>query len=335
MLRVYHLLDDFGMGGVTNGLRVFEDPLIAQLVNSMVMPFDPRWRMAPQLPEADVIITHFPPAWSNLLFFRTLRQRNPHAHVVHVEHTYTHAYEKRRVPRKARFRTLLRLALSERSVDEVVCVSRAQARWLRQAADIDAARCRTIYPWSCKEALLRLAPVAPEYGQVLRLGCYGRLAPVKNFGPLIEACKRFRPGEIELLVGGYGEQEEELRRLAGDAANIRFHGEVKNLSGFLAQCDAIVMPSLWEAYGQVATEARLAGRPILVADIDGLPEQVGGAGLCLRLDTADAIEAAIRRFRLMPLDQMGLNGRATARMIGNQVRFAWRDLFTRVSLNRA
>ncbi|WP_054530695.1 glycosyltransferase family 4 protein [Erythrobacter sp. SG61-1L] len=335
MLRVFHLLDDFGMGGVTNGLRVFDDPVIAELVNSMVLPIDPRWRLAPHLPDADVIVTHFPPAWNNLPFFRTLRLRNPHAHLVHVEHTYTAAYERRRVPRKARFRAMLRLALSARAVDEIVCVSRAQARWLRQAAGLDTTRCRTIYPWSCKDELLKIDPVAPRRGQPLRLGCYGRLATVKNFGPLIEACKRFCPGEIELLVGGYGTQEDELRVIAGDAANIRFHGEVKDLAGFMAQCDAIVMPSLWEAYGQVATEARLAARPILVADIDGLPEQVGGAGLCVRLDTADAIEAAIRRFRMMPLTQMALSGRAAARMIGNQVRFAWRDLFTRVSLSRA
>lgn len=335
MLRVYHLLDDFGMGGVTAGLRIFEDPAIAQLVNSMVMPFDPRWCVAPRLLEADVIITHFPPAWNNLLFFRTLRLRNPHAYIVHIEHTYTRAYEKRCVPAKGRFRTLLRLALSARSIDEIICVSRAQARWLRHAAGLDAARCRTIYPWSRKEALLRLDPAAPKQGEALRLGCYGRLATVKNFGSLIEACKRFAPGEVELLVGGYGEQEEELRQIAGDAANIRFFGEVKNLSGFLTQCDAIVMPSLWEAYGQVATEARLAARPILVADIDGLPEQVGSAGLCVSLDTADEVETAIRRFRMMPLDQMALNGRAAARSIGDQVRFAWRALFTRVSLSRA
>lgn len=335
MLRVYHLLENGCSEDVMSSLRVFEDPLVAQLVNSMVMPCDTRWRMAPQLPEADVIITHFSPAWSNLLFFRMLRVRNPGAHLVHVEHAYTHSYEKRRVPRKERFRALLRLALSDRAVDEIVCVSRAQSRWLRQAAELDAARCRTIYPWACKEALLRLAPAAPKQGNPLRLGCYGRLSTVKNFGPLIEACKRFRPYEIELLVGGSGGQEGELRQIAGNAPNIRFYGEVRNLSGYLAECDAIVVPSLWEAFGQIATEARLAGRPILVADVDGLPEQVGGAGLCVRLDTADAIEAAIHRFRLMPLDEMGGCGRATARMIGNQVRFAWRELFTRVSLSRA
>jgi glycosyltransferase involved in cell wall biosynthesis len=67
---------------------------------------------------------------------------------------------------------------------------------------------------------------------------------------------------------------------------------VEDVAGFLAGVDVVAVPSRWEAYGMVANEAREAGRPVLVAPVDGLPEQVqGGGGLVV--DFAD--HGALRR----------------------------------------
>jgi glycosyltransferase involved in cell wall biosynthesis len=61
---------------------------------------------------------------------------------------------------------------------------------------------------------------------------------------------------------------------------------VEDVAGFLAGVDVVAVPSRWEAYGMVANEAREAGRPVLVAPVDGLPEQVmGGGGLVVDLPT--------------------------------------------------
>ena len=61
-----------------------------------------------------------------------------------------------------------------------------------------------------------------------------------------------------------------------------------------AACDAVIIPSRYEAFGLVATEARMAARPVIVADIDGLPEQVGAGGCIAPLGTAAEIARAIR-----------------------------------------
>ena len=38
------------------------------------------------------------------------------------------------------------------------------------------------------------------------------------------------------------------------------------------------MPSRWEPFGLSCLEAQAAGRPVLVSDVDGLPEQVAAGG---------------------------------------------------------
>ena len=64
----------------------------------------------------------------------------------------------------------------------------------------------------------------------------------------------------------------------------------------------MIVPSRHEAFGLVATEARMAARPILVADVDGLPEQVGEAGLARPMGTPDEIAAAILELAKLPCD---------------------------------
>ena len=44
---------------------------------------------------------------------------------------------------------------------------------------------------------------------------------------------------------------------------------------FLSGVDLVAIPSRWEAFGLVGTEARAAGRPLIAADVDGLRDQAG------------------------------------------------------------
>ncbi|RKF18300.1 glycosyltransferase [Altericroceibacterium spongiae] len=332
MIRAIHLLDDFSMGGVTRGMMLHHRPELAELAHSDIVPVSPRSAVAPRF-DAELILTHFPPSWSNFAFLFSLRMRNPKARLVHVEHTYTRSFEKHRVPSPCRFHKMLRWTLA--LFDEVICVSRAQAEWLQAVAAITPSKMHVIYPWSSRPALLDV-PVLPrrQADKPLRFAAYGRFATPKNFIALIEAVKRFPAGKVELHLGGSGPDENAMRKAAQEAGHIHFHGLIDDVPAFLAPCDAVIVPSQWEAFGQVAEEARLAGRPILVADVDGLPEQINPfcpAGFAAPMDTADEIETAIRGFMRLPLAEMGQHGRITARTIEAEVIAGWSGVYQRAT----
>ena len=107
MIRTIHLLDDFAMGGVTRALTMFTQPAIASIASAQIMPMGRDPRDAAPL-RADVIICHVPPCWSRLPYLAMLRLHNPKARMIHVEHSYTKAFEEHRVSAPRRFR-LLRL----------------------------------------------------------------------------------------------------------------------------------------------------------------------------------------------------------------------------------
>ncbi len=312
MIRVLHLIDDAGLGGITRLLQAQEGRLGAD-IRAETLVVDPRRVLAPSLPEADVVVVHFTLAWRKLPFLLALRARCGRRPLVLVEHSYTAAYEHRCVPRPGRFRAMLRLGAA--LFDHVVAVSHGQAAWLRAAGIVPAGKLRVIEPTSDLSAVAAVPPLAPAAGP-LRLGCYGRYAPQKGLPALIEAMRLLPPGLATLQLAGYGPEEAALRAAAADLPGVEIGGVVRP-EAFLAEVDAIVMPSLWEAYGLVCAEARAAGRPVLVADLDGLSEQVPAA---LRIPATDPVTIAerIRWLAQQDLPALGETLRITAR--GSELR---------------
>jgi glycosyltransferase involved in cell wall biosynthesis len=148
-------------------------------------------------------------------------------------------------------------------------------------------------------------------------GPMAALHAAKGFDRLIEAFKQLRADDnLELLLGGFGPEEAALKAQAADCPRIRFAGKISDIPAYLAQCDVIAVPSRYEAYGQVANEAREAGRPILVSTAGGLPEQVGAAGLVVDCDEPDALLAALQCLPVMPLAHMAREGRAATAECG-------------------
>ena len=329
--RLVNLLDDFAFGGVSRGLGIFDSAPVRAEVDPSVQAVNPRSVLAPRL-DADVIVLHFPPNWRRLAFLATLRLRNPRAHVVHIEHSYTRAWESLKVRHPARFRAML--AIATRLVDQVVCVSHGQADWLAEAARLDRARIEVISPYAENPGLDALPLPVFALRPVLRVGAFGRFSEQKGFGRLITA---FRDGLMpgcELIIGGFGPDEDDLRRLAGDTPGIRFVGRVECVADFLRDCDVVAVPSVFEAYGQVANEAREAGRPILVAPVDGLPEQVGEAGLVVDFDDPHAIAAAFAGLDSPRLTAMSIAARKSTREAGLGRQRQWARLLSRLTGQR-
>lgn len=325
-IRLVNLLDDFGLGGVQKGLSIFESPAIKAVADCSTCAIAPDAIIAPAL-DADIIVTHFPPNWQRLAFLVSLRLRNPKARLIHVEHSYTGEWEAAYVPHKARFRLMLTLAFSR--VDHVVAVSQGQAQWLAEAARLAPDRLTVIHPYSVQGGLALVPDVErPSIGP-LNIGAYGRFHDQKGFDTLIRAFRLIGPhAGIELLLGGFGPDDAMLRSLAGDAPHIRFFGRIDDVASFLGRCQAIAVPSRFEAFGQVANEAREAGRPILVSPVGGLPEQVGEAGVIADCATPESLAAAIRHFCTLNLARMGQAGRDATRGCGAVRASQWAELIT-------
>lgn len=329
MIRVAHLLDDFGMGGVTRALTLFEEPALTRLATSAVVPVKPEALIAPRV-AADLIVDHMALSWKRLAFLTSLRARNPRSRIVHVEHSYTRSFEHENIQAVGRFRAMLKIAAS--LVDEIVCVSNAQRDWLAQTVGISSTKLTVIYPWTDRSELFEVPEPQPACGRPVRLLAYGRFAPVKNFAALIEAMSAIPETTAQLTIFGDGSDRASLEAMAAALPNVTVLGPCHSPAAHLAICDAVVIPSRCESFGLVATEARMAARPILVADVDGLPEQVGSAGLSAIMSAAEEIETGIQAFSKLDLVRLGANGRNEVRGQSEKIISRWVSLIKRSAL---
>jgi glycosyltransferase involved in cell wall biosynthesis len=288
MTHVLHLIDDPKLGGINRTLDMHASGLGKGFTVERRL-VDPRGLSVDGL-VADVVVVHFTLAWRKLPFLARLRMALRGRRLIIAEHSYTAAFEARCVRHPGRFRLMLRLGFAR--ADAVVAVSEGQAAWLREAGLVRPERLRVITPISDMAAFATVPPVEP-HGGPLRLGCYGRYVPQKGLFLLLEAMRALPPGCATLSLAGYGEEEAALREAAADLPNVAIGPALSHPENFLAEMDAVVMPSLWEAYGQVCAEARAAGRPVLVSDLDGLSEQVPPA-LLIAGPTPGAIAERIR-----------------------------------------
>ncbi len=329
-VRLVNLIDDLALGGVTRALAVFDSAAVARVAQCRTWAVPPGGIAAPRL-EADIAVIHFTMNWRRIAFLAWLRLRNPRTRIVIVEHSYTRAFEALLVPQPARFRLMLRLAA--RMVQRVVSVSHGQATWLEQAVGLPRRQITVIHPHIANPGLGALP--APPGEQPLTMGAYGRFCRQKGFDDLVRAMVAGALGDVRLVLGGFGEDEAKLRAIAGDDPRITFSGRVDDVAAFLGPCDVVAVPSRWEAYGMVANEAREAGRPIVVAPVDGLPEQAGPvddpAGLVVDFTDHTALRAAIAGLDRTRLAAMGQAGRRATADCGRRRADQWADLIAGLS----
>ena len=291
MLSIANLIDHSAVGGVTRMIADQTTSSVGRLAMTQleVRPRDP---LAPRVME-DVAVIHFSASWSKLPFLALLRAQRGNRPIVLVEHTYTASFERECVPNARRFRAMLRLAY--RLADRIVSVSKGQAAWLLDAGVVPAAKLAIIEP-SVDCATMEALPL-PQWdgGRPLRLAAYGRYATQKGLDTMLDAIALLPKGSATMTMGGYGPDAEKLASRAAALENVIVGGPVNDVAAFLRASDAVVIPSRWEAYGLVGLEARSAGRPIIVVDVDGLPEQAGaGAGLVVPPNAPMALANAIK-----------------------------------------
>lgn len=157
----------------------------------------------------------------------------------------------------------------------------------------------------------------------------GRLVWEKGVDTLLYALRQLvavRP-KVKLIVAGRGPIQEELESLArqlGLTGHVHFVGHVDaQLRDLLyGVSDVAAFPSRYEPFGIVALEAMAAGVPVIVGDVGGLKEIVGGDDVGLRVPPGNA--GALSTALLNLLDDRG-RAQAMARRAREKVErvFTW------------
>lgn len=149
----------------------------------------------------------------------------------------------------------------------------------------------------------------------------------KGFGPLLRALASLQDSRVRLLAVGRlnaRAYEAEIARL-GMAGHVRFAGPSADVASFYAAADVFALPTQYEAWGLVITEAMACGLPVLTSRLAGaaVAVQEGVSGSLLD-DPSDVGEIAAK---IRPL----LDGRhAPADDIADSVaEYAWPQILRR------
>ncbi len=144
----------------------------------------------------------------------------------------------------------------------------------------------------------------------------GRLSPQKGFDLLLEACAllKSRGARFRIYIAGEGSAREDYERFIAEnglECHVELIGEIRNVRGFFAESDAVIIPSRNEGVPNALFEARSVRKPVLASDAAGIPEVVshGTDGVLFGLhpeEIADAMMNAINgKYDLKAIGEAG------------------------------
>lgn len=219
-----------------------------------------------------------------------------------------------------------------RWMDEVVCVSEAQATRVRRAG-VRAERIRVIYnaidPTRFHEPDARYRAKLLRYFRQPRthiIGAAGRLSPEKGFGVLVSAAERVlrEQPSVGFVLFGEGPERASLQKqinAAGLGHCFILAGFRADLDRFVPHFDLLALPSYTEGMPNVVLEAFAAGVPAVATAVGGTPEivQDGVSGylvpagdaetmaerICQALDNAEELPDMGRRGRMYVQEKFG------------------------------
>ena len=144
---------------------------------------------------------------------------------------------------------------------------------------------------------------------------FGRLVPEKGVATLVRAAAKAR---VRLRIIGTGPEEAALRALAGElGGDVEFTGYLSGdaLRAAMNSARAVVIPSEWYENAPISVmEASALARPVIGADIGGIPELIRAeeTGFVFQSANADSLAAVLERVQRLPaagLRRIGQAGR--------------------------
>ncbi|MHA1232670.1 MAG: glycosyltransferase family 4 protein [Candidatus Helarchaeota archaeon] len=140
---------------------------------------------------------------------------------------------------------------------------------------------------------------------VILFGFLGRFMPQKGFLYLVDAVQELVQNKknfnnfkiIAVNDGDYIREYKAIIKMKRLMDYFIFYGFVPEVNNIIIQLDAIIMPSLWEAFSLLPVEALLLGCPVLASDCIGLREVVADTpALIFKHKDAHALAEAIIKF---------------------------------------
>ena len=173
-------------------------------------------------------------------------------------------------------------------------------------------------------------------GNPIQIAYVGRLVPEKGLPVLLEAAKLLVEANIpfQLTFIGNGPQRELLERMTDSLALrqcVTFKGDLRGapFAEALRAIHLVVMPSMWEeTAGLAAIEHMMRGGVVVAADVGGLGEVVGDAGLKFAMGDSGALADCIRRAYENPslAASLGAVARTRALLLFNRDRMIQDDV---------
>ncbi|TVR33314.1 MAG: glycosyltransferase [Spirochaetaceae bacterium] len=165
-------------------------------------------------------------------------------------------------------------------------------------------------------------------GRPLRLLCVANLIERKGLAYLLQALEDLRELQWQLTIVGSAELEPQTaERLQRDARRRGLEGRVRfagpqsadALQRLYSEAELFVLPSLWEGYGMVLTEAAAHALPIVTTNGGAIPDTVAGlAAVVVTAADAPALTAALRPLLSDAAQLSALRERAQGAVAGLQ-----------------
>ena len=133
-----------------------------------------------------------------------------------------------------------------------------------------------LFPFCYTTGIPSEAKLSPSSNH-FRILFVGQFVRRKQINLLLRAFALAQPLGARLCLLGKGSEEGRLRRLAvklGIASSVDWLGMVANqdISGVMASCDLLVLPSYHDGWGAVVNEALMVGTPAICSDVCGAVE---------------------------------------------------------------
>ncbi len=164
-----------------------------------------------------------------------------------------------------------------------------------------------IYPFSYFLSPFDQPETPTQQNSTHRLLYVGKLIELKRVDLLIEAFGVLNLPDVTLSLVGAGPLEQKLRALAGKQPNagaIEWLDTLKNdaVQRIIAASDCLVLPSEYDGWGAVVTEALLAGTPAICSSACGAAVAVdcAPAGSVFTSGNASLLTAKLRAQLTMP-----------------------------------
>ncbi|AFY59910.1 glycosyltransferase family 4 protein [Synechococcus sp. PCC 6312] len=305
--KVLHIVTDLNLGGINTLIQNWQQSSLSTEFNFLVAEIT-QLETAFNLFRPQLVLLHS--ACSRQMLPKLLRLLGQQTKLIIFDHHYCSGFEKT-VPSK--FRLHLMLRLSYRLAYRVVAVSQGQSQWMLKNDLVAPEKLYVLPPIPNLQPLLNILPVE-SWTLPLNIGAYGRFTQQKGFDILLRTLQKYPELNITINLVGDGPDAAQLHGLAEGLSNVKISPATTNVSGFMASCQAIIIPSRWEPWGLACVEAKAAARPVIVSDVDGLSEQMNDCGILVQPDNIESLAAAFQSLTKQSpsqLEQWGNQGRAS------------------------